>query len=68
MRNFKYILISFLLIFFMNCVAQHAKGVTTIKPYGGVSYAAMFNGDLDFWNSIMAEVDIEKRLLNICFT
>ena len=68
MRNFKYILISFLLIFSMNCVAQHAKGVTTIKPYGGVIYATMFNGDLDCWNSIMAGVDTEKRLSNICFT
>ncbi|EFA92250.1 hypothetical protein LK429_11490 [Hoylesella buccalis] len=54
MRNFKYILISFLLTFSMNCAAQHANGVTTTKPYGGVSYAAMFNGDLDCRNSIMA--------------
>jgi len=67
MRNFKYILISFLLTFSMNCAAQHANGVTTIKPCGGVSYAAMFNGDLDCKISIMAEVDMEKRLSNICF-
>ena len=68
MRNFKYILISFLLPFSMDSAAQHANGITTIKPYGGMSYAAMFNGDLDFKNSIMVGVDMEKCLSNICFT
>lgn len=68
MRNFKYILISILQIFSMNCAAQHANGITTIKPYGRVSYAAMFNGDLDCRNSIMVGVDMEKCLSNICFT
>ena len=67
MRNFKYKLISFLQIFSMNCVAQHTKGVTIIKPYGGMSYAAMFNGDLDCRNSIMVGVDMKRRLSNICF-
>ncbi len=67
MRYCKYILISSLLIFSMHCVAQHAKGVTTIKPNGGVFYAAMFNGDLDCRNSIKAGVDMERRLSNICF-
>lgn len=67
MRYCKYILISSLLIFSMNCVAQHATGVTTIKPYGGVLYAAMFNGDLDCKNSIKVGGDMERRLSNICF-
>lgn len=42
----------------MNCVAQHATDVTTIKPYGGVFYAAMFNGDLDCKNSIKVGGDM----------
>lgn len=68
MRNFKYILISFLLPFSMDSAAQHANGITTIKPYGGMSYAAMFNGDLDCRNSIMVGVDMKRRLLYIWFT
>lgn len=42
--------------------AQHEIGVTTVKPYLGLSYAAMFNGDLDFRSGIAAGVDVEKRL------
>ena len=43
-------------------MAQHAVGVTTVKPYVGLSYAAMFNGDLDFRRGVAVGIDLEKRL------
>lgn len=43
-------------------VAQHSVGTTTIKPYVGLSYASMFNGDLDFRRGLTVGVDMEKRL------
>ncbi len=42
--------------------AQHEVGVTTIKPYAGISFASMFNGDLDFRRGLAVGVDVEKRL------
>lgn len=42
--------------------AQHEVGVKTVKPYVGLSYAAMFNGDLDFRKAMTVGVDLEKRL------
>lgn len=43
-------------------MAQHAVGITTVKPYVGLSYAAMFNGDLDFRKGLAVGIDLEKRL------
>jgi len=42
--------------------AQHAVGVTTIKPYVGLSYASMFNSDLNFRKGMAVGVDLEKRV------
>lgn len=58
----KNILALCLLLLTLGASAQHAVGVTTIKPYIGLSYASMFNGDLDFRNAIAVGVDVEKRL------
>uniref|UniRef100_A0AB33IYW5 Outer membrane protein beta-barrel domain-containing protein n=1 Tax=Prevotella sp. GTC17254 TaxID=3236794 RepID=A0AB33IYW5_9BACT len=58
----KIILAICLLLTSVGTFAQHAIGVTTIKPYVGLSYAAMFNGDLDFRKGMAVGVDLEKRI------
>lgn len=42
--------------------AQHEVGTITVKPYAGLSFASMFNGDLDFRRGLAVGVDVEKRL------
>ena len=58
----KIVLIAAFALNAMVIVAQTAPQRTTLKPFAGLSYAAMFNGDLDFRKAIVAGAEIERPL------